>query len=272
MDLMNPLGLRTVADTEKPAAIETTLTLEEKTAMFNAVYAPLTGRPVSDQGRAVVARLRDAITTHERAVNPRKYARRKTNAQFDKAIGGFAADLLLAQSHKKAKGWIQRSLRPVSFDNGPVTRTQGRAVVDGLVALGLMRRVDGYAEMTAFGVARYVSPKMRAEPAMLKLAKDCGVDADKALEHFVKGPPKDLIVVRGASVYDGYKKIKGKVLKVDVPSHLREEMQELNAFLEGFTLEHGTHRGFFRGYNNGDRPGFDFDRVGGDAVYEACSR
>src|SRR6476620_3853770 len=97
---------------------------------------------------------------------------------------------------------------------------------------------------------------------MLKLAKQCGEDTDKAEQHFIKGPPKDVVVVRGASVYDGYKKIKGKVLKVDVPSHLRDEVQELNAFLDGFTLGHGTHRGFFRGYNNGDRPGFNFDRGG----------
>jgi hypothetical protein len=97
---------------------------------------------------------------------------------------------------------------------------------------------------------------------MLKLAKECGVDADKAKQHFAKGPPKDLVVVRGASVYDGYKKLKGNVLKVKVPEHLRNEMQELNTFLEGFTLEHGTHRGFFRCYNNGDYPGFDFDRGG----------
>jgi hypothetical protein len=130
-----------------------------------------------------------------------------------------------------------------------------------------MRRVDGYAKMTGFGLSHYVSPKLRAEPAMLKLAKECGVDVDTAKQHFAKGPPKDLVVVRGASVYDGYKKIKGKVLKVDAPEHLWNEIQELNTFLDGFTLEHGTHRGFFRGYNNGDRPGFDFD--GGGRVYSA---
>jgi hypothetical protein len=257
--------MESMTNTKKSKA--TGASLEERTAMFDAVYAPLMGRPVSDQGRAVVTRLHEAITAHERTVGLRKYARGKTQAQFEKAIGAFAADLLLAQNHKKAKGWIQRSLRHESFDNGPVTRTQGRAVVHGLVALELMRRVDGYAEMTAFGVARYVSPKMRAEPAMLKLAKECGVDADKAKQHFVKGPPKDLIVVRGASVYDGHKKIKGKVLKVKAPEHLWNEMKELNTFLEGFTLEHGTHRGFFRGYNNGDRPGFDFN--GGGRIYSA---
>jgi hypothetical protein len=260
MDLMDPQGPPVLADTKEPTAVEATL--EERTAMFNAVYAPLMGKPISDQGRAVVTRLHEAITAHERTAKLRKYERGKTSAQFNKAIGAFAADLLLAQNHKKAKGWIQRSLRDEAFDNGPVTRTQGRAVVDGLIALGLVRHVKGYTEMSAFGPGRRVSPKLCAEPAMLKLAEECGVAADEAEQHFTKGQPKDLVVVRGASVYDGYKKIKGKVLKVKAPEHLWNEMQELNTFLGGFTLEHGTHRGFFRGYNNGDRPGFDFDRGG----------
>ena len=217
---------------------------------------------MSDQGRAVVARLHEAITAHERATGLRKYERGKTSPQFDRAIGAFAADLLLAQKDKKANGWIQRSLRGEAFDNGPVTRTQGRAVVEGLVALRLIRHVKGYTEMSAFGAGQLISPKLRAEPAMLKLAKESGVDTDEAELHFTKGPPKDLVIVRGASVYDGYTKIKGKLLKVDAPEHLANEVQELNDFLNGFTLEHGTHRGFFRGYNNGDRPGFDFDRGG----------
>jgi hypothetical protein len=257
--------MSSMTNTKKSKA--TGASLEERTAMFDAVYSPLMGRPISDEGRAVVALLHELIVAHERAAGLRKYERGKTRAQFEKAIGAFAADLLLAQKHKMAKGWIKRSLRVASFDNGPVTRTQGRAVVEGLIALGLMRRVDGYTHMTGFGPSHYVSPKLRAEPAMLKLAKECGVDAGEAKQHFAKGPPKDLVVVRGASVYDGYKKLKGKVLKVKVPEHLRNEMQELNTFLEGFTLEHGTHRGFFRGYNNGDYPGFDFDR--GGRIYSA---
>jgi hypothetical protein len=209
--------------------------------MYSAVYAPLTGGPVSDQGRAVVTRLREAITIHEREAGLRKYARGKKTAQFDKAIGAFAADLLLAQTHKKAKGWIQRSLRGESFDSGPVTRTQGRSVVDGLVALGLMSHVQGYAKMSAFGVLEYISPKLSATPAMLKLAEDCGVEGGKAGEHFALGAPKDLVIVKGASTYDGHTKIKGKVLKVDAPPHLRSDVQELNDFLDGFTLGHGTH-------------------------------
>jgi hypothetical protein len=252
-----------MAKTKKSAA--TGASLEERTAMHGAVYAPLMGRPISDEGRAVVVRLHEAITAHERTAGLRKYERGKTSPQFMKAIGAFTADLLLAQ--KKGNGWIQRSLRAESFDNGPVTRTQALAVVKALVALGLMHRVEGYTKMSGFGPVGYVSPKLRAEPAMLKLAKDCGVHAGEAKQHFAKGPPKDLVVVRGASTYDGYKKLKGKVLKVKAPDHLRNEMQELNAFLEGFTLEHGTHRGFFRGYNNGDHPGFDFDR--GGRIYSA---
>jgi hypothetical protein len=190
---LTPFEMNEMTNTKKRKVAESSL--EERTAMFNAVHAPLMGRPVSDQGRAVVARLHEAITAHERIAGLRKYERAKTSTQFDKAIGAFAADLLLAQSHKKAKGWIQRSLRVESFDNGPVTRTQARAVVDGLIALGLLRHVEGYAHMTGFGPSHYVSPKLRAEPAMLKLAKGCGVDTDKAEEHFIKGPPKDIVVV-----------------------------------------------------------------------------
>jgi hypothetical protein len=55
-----------------------------------------------------------------------------------------------------------------------------------------MRHVKGYAEMTAFGPGQYISPKLRAEPAMLKLAKECGVDANNSEQHFSKGPPKCL--------------------------------------------------------------------------------
>ena len=78
--------------------------LEERSAMFDAVYAPLTGMPVSDRGRAVVSRLIEAITAHERNAGLRKYERGKTSAQFAKAVGAFAADLLLAQSHGESKG------------------------------------------------------------------------------------------------------------------------------------------------------------------------
>lgn len=236
--------------------------------MFDAVYAPLTGGPISDQGRAVVARLHEAITIHEQASKPRKYKRGKTDAKFVKAIGAFASDLLRAKTHGKALGWVYRSLRDGSFANGLVTRTQAHSVIDALKALGLMEHNKGYAKMTGFGPSgEVVSPKLRATSALLKLAEECGVEYGKADEHFDAGAPGHLIVVRGASTYDGYTKIKGKLLRVEVPKHLSDEIEELNAFLKGFTLGRGTHRGFFRGYNNGDRAGFDFD--GGGRLYSA---
>jgi hypothetical protein len=241
-----------------------TATPEETRAMINAVYAPLTGRPVSDQGRALVARLHELIEQHElsHSTKRRKYKRRKTNAQFDKAIGAFAADLLLAQRQAKAKGWVYRSLRDESYDGGPVSRTQGKAVVKGLSGLKLIRHVAGYPRLGAFGVERYVSPKLCATRDLLQLCEECGVEVGSFEKHFTGGPPKDLVVVRGAAKYNDDRKFKGKVLRVDVPAQLRDEVHELNAFLESHTLEHGTHRGFFRGYNNGDVEGFAFNKGG----------
>ena len=127
--------------------VSVTTSPQEAMALRNARFAPLTGRPITDEGRAVVARLSVSITQQE----TRTYARRRTSAQFTRAIGAFAADLLLAQGHKTAKGWIHRSLRDESFDNGPLTRTQAKAVWKGLVALGLVRLIQGYTRFRRRG-------------------------------------------------------------------------------------------------------------------------
>lgn len=249
------------------ATLRAHATSDQTKAMINAVYAPLTGTPITDQGRAVVARLHEAIERYEfqRVQAPRKNKRKGTAKQFDKAIGAFLADLLLAQAHKKACGWIWRSLRDESFDNGPVTRTQAKSVVEGLVALGFTRHVKGYPEFSAFGpIRRFVSPKMCATPALLRLCAECGIEPADADEHFTIGPPKNPVIVRGAAAYDeDDRKIKGKVLKkLDVPEKLVSEVREINDFLEGVTLADGRHRWFFRGYNNGNVQGFAFDRGG----------
>ena len=77
--------------------------------MFDAVYAPLTGKPVSDQGRAVVTRLVEAITAHERTAGLRKYERGKTSKQFAKAVGAFAAAQAAAQLRALLRGAAQLS-------------------------------------------------------------------------------------------------------------------------------------------------------------------
>jgi hypothetical protein len=237
----------------------------DTTAMLNAVYAPLTGGPSSEQGRLVVTRLCAAIEEYERAHKPRKYARRGTSAQFEKAVGAFVADLLFAQDHPSAQGWVYRSLRPQSFDNsGLVTRTQADAVVTGLPALGMMQHVPGYARFNDFGGKTHVAPKLLATAALLELCTQCGVEVAHAKEHFVRGGPTALVVVRAATEgkRNGAKKSKGAMLKIEIPHQLSEEMEELNSFLDGVTLEGGTCSGLYRVFHNGDAPDFAF-RSGG---------
>jgi hypothetical protein len=196
---------------------------QEAMALRNARFAPLTGRPISDEGRAVVTKLNAAITAYE----SRTYARKGTRAQFDKAIGAFAADLLLAQGHSTAKGWIHRSLRDESFDNGPVTRTQARAVWRGLAGLGLIRHIKGYTRFEDGGnakVKRHTSPKMCATAALLQLCAASGVKVGSAKLHFTGGPPKDPVIVRATATYDGSRKYRGKLLRPKIPPHLRDEV------------------------------------------------
>ena len=207
-------------------------------ALRNARYAALTGQPISDEGRALVAHLGDVIT----ALENRKYARGRTAPQFIKAVGAFTADLLLAQGHKTAKGWIHRSLRDESFDNGPVTRTQAKAVWKGLLALGLIRHLQGYARFGKHGrgnVELFISPKLCATDALLEISEACGVEPDNVELHFTSGPPKDPVVVKATSTYENGRKFRGKVLRPKIPARLQDEVREINTFLEGVTLEHG---------------------------------
>jgi hypothetical protein len=88
------------------------------------------------------------------------------------------------------------------FDNGPVTRTQAKAVWKGLVALGLVRLIQGYTRFSAHGrgnVQVYVSPKLCATPALLDICEACGVKAGTAKLHFTAGPPKDPVIVKATA-------------------------------------------------------------------------
>ena len=53
---------------------------------------------------------------------------------------------------------------------------------------------------------------------------------------------------------------------------LAAEVRGLNEFLSGFKIEGGTHRGYRRGFNEGDLPGFDWNKggrlYGGNGSYQ----
>ena len=239
---------------------------------------------MSDAGRRLVNRICDAVEERERSVQVRKYARGPNmRIKFEKAIGAFVADVLRARQSARADGWLSRSLRNDSFPaGGEFSWTTANHAVQGLQQLGLLEVVKGY---TAFGtpstpglrkaISRHVPSKLRACPALIALATECGVPVDRANLHFTAGPPKDPVVVRATSTWDGYTKIRGTVMRtLPVPERITAEVHEINQFLRNFTLEGGNHEGFFRGFNNGDSPNFEFDQGGrlysaGDETYQS---
>jgi hypothetical protein len=241
----------------------------EAKGVFDAPHAALMGGAVSDAGRLLIARIRDAILEHERVTKPRKYARGvHMLAKFECAIGAFLADLLRA--HQRGDGWISRSLRNVSFTaDGDFSWSTAKQVVDGLRGVDMMDVKTGYAGFAGFStprqiaVRRYVPSKLRATPKLLKLAGVCGVPIANANLHFTPGPPKDPVFVRGKSSWDGYTKIRGRIIRdIVVPERITAEVVEINTFLRDFTLEGGSHGGFSRGFSNGDVADFSFEQGG----------
>jgi hypothetical protein len=101
---------------------------------------------------------------------------------------------------------------------------------------------------------------------LLALAAERGVAVDQARDHFdITGGPKDLLVLRTTSTWDGGEKQRGKVLtftNTGETEKLEGEVRELNEFIEQFEVGGGRHRGYFRVFNCGDDPDFAWNMGG----------
>jgi hypothetical protein len=86
----------------------------------DAHYAALMSRAHSDQARALVDAVTERVAVHELAAGKRSNTRKQRHAELTAAVERFLADLLQAQRSEKAKGYVYRPMRPVSFSDSDV--------------------------------------------------------------------------------------------------------------------------------------------------------
>ena len=87
----------------------------------DARYAALDCRAHSDQARALVAAVTDLVAAHELASGTRTNKRKKKQTALGAAVERLLADLLLAQTSEKTKGYVYRSMRPEGFAESDVS-------------------------------------------------------------------------------------------------------------------------------------------------------
>jgi hypothetical protein len=101
--------------------------------------------------------------------------------------------------------------------------------------------------------------------ALLELAGGYGITPDTVGQHFIQSIPLHPLELRGASRWEFGEKVRGT--RMEVPEspetqQLEADLHELNRFLDGVSIEGGAHRGYRRIFNQGDKPGFAWNKGG----------
>jgi hypothetical protein len=114
----------------------------------SAAYAALRARAISlsEPAKALVSTLAGMLDDHALATGIRKNKRKNTAEKLDYAVGAFLADLLRAYGgdEPEPNPWVYRSMHAKSFTGDPVSSRIFGRLVDGLMQLGLIQRVDGH--------------------------------------------------------------------------------------------------------------------------------
>jgi hypothetical protein len=242
-------------------------------ALNAATMATLAANPSSPQAEQLAAEVVARIEAHEQATGARK--RRRTSAasaSFVHAVGGFLADLLRVPQDAPRFGLVYRSLHATSFTGGPATYDGFIGALKGMVALGLVETFGGFSNehRTDWGdgvVSTHREGKAsryRATPALLELAAQ-HLGPPPYRNHFRDPASNRLVVLMPSSQRVGGKKKKGRPLPIpDAPEveRIKAQVRTINEFLSGVTIGGGEHRAFFRQFEQGDLPGFRWNRGG----------
>ena len=240
--------------------------------LSNARYASLTSRAVTDAARGIIDRLMEDLERREEYRKSRKNKRSKKAAfAVRRTMEGFVGDLLRARRDVNCWGWVYRSLKANSFSGESVSYRNFQLVLQSLGdfiehKIGFQERFDGFDPGSPSLPLRGKSSRFRAAPHFIDYCREHGVEVSEINEHFIEDlPQKPLVLKSGSTRAPWGTKVRGRTMKFERAgkAHDREEqVRSLNEYLDRFDLRGGSHRGYVRIFNQGDDPGFDWNKGG----------
>lgn len=222
-------------------------------------YANLRTQRVGDVAGPFVHALAKEIGAWERANGKRAKGRRKTEAPFVEAISRFVADLLRARFTNNGTGRCWRPIGKTAFEGEPVSYDQFTAARKGLEGLGL---IDSKPGVHRYGTSPLVdrtfslvgtTTRFWATDKLIAKAGEYGITGSNVTSHFRPELPEVTLWLRLPKRHYGPDRVKGRLVQpADWPLGwhvVAAEVQTLNEFLSGFTIEGGQHFYFMRGFN-----------------------
>jgi hypothetical protein len=226
----------------------------------SAAHLYLYAQPSSASAEKLTSQVADRAWTHV------KLGKRIPSTEFVRAVGAFLGGLLRTVSLDPA-GYSYRAMGRDTFSGAPVGYRPFKNAVDGLAQAGFVEVRRGTGGGTLIGVAT----RFRATPALLTLASALGVSPVDWPKHFRPAPrPKSVrqpILLRASSRVIKGGKMPGRERAFDPtedrPSALAQQVNDLNAFFAEVRIEpEDQHYAFQRIFNQGDLPGFDWNKGG----------
>jgi hypothetical protein len=234
-----------------------------------ATAATLRAYPTSNEAQALVRELASLVAEHELQSGARQKSRKGTKDSFDYAVGAFIADLLKPLGSEPRHEWVYRSMHAKSFTGKQVTHRTFKRLVEQLVALSFVDRVEGYrVSDDSSDTGRYAA-RFRATPKLLQLCERHGVAPTQAVDHFKYeyDLPAEPLQLRSGKQKNFYRdtEITGKPMDFErtfITNMMETDLRELNEFFAKQVLRGGSHEGYVRIFNNGDDPAFDWNMGG----------
>jgi len=245
-------------------------------------WAPI-GLPCPEGGIAFCDALGGILAAAECRKNQRRSSRRQT---FNRAAGAVAADLLKAAVIDPER-WSWRLLTTASFTGGLVSYTDFRSVLAAAEPGHLLEKRPGHYARYDFGDGGIAgagrATRFRALPSLFSLAAEYGLTPETLEDHFErKLPPLPTkpLVLRGSSIRSGQHKFKGRsisFMRTDETDRMEQDIKDLNEFLFRCEIGGGTHRGYRRIFNEGDKTPYRWNKGGrlysaGDDSYQTLKK
>jgi hypothetical protein len=224
----------------------------------------------TDEARCLVDGVQKAVEAWETAKCTRTRKRTpKASASLRIALESIIAAAIRSADDGTA-GRVFRSMSEATWSKTePVGFLTMKTAFQGMAGAGLLVKIKpGYFRRFGFGgsAGKGMAARWQATPRFRSLIASAGIRSGQAREHFSIAQPSEPIVVKAAKTKAANgKKFPGASLPVpNTPhaKHLRQEVEEIDAYLSRHKLQGGSHDGYRRVFNDGDRDGFAFDRGG----------
>jgi hypothetical protein len=191
----------------------------------------------------------------------------KPTPAFEVALGAVIADLLKPAG--AGAGFLYRKVGSAEFTGMRVGYYSFIAVIEALIAKGHVEKFKGvHASASDDGQGR--ATRFRAFPSLLLLAEQHGIPPTDWGAHFQRLPRpssvKDPLVLKSSTSLVKGKKVGGIPIPIDYSDpraeRLAKQVNEINAFFSTQHIDPDKHFAFRRVFNQGDRPGFDWNKGG----------